>query len=57
MASKRKRYLLIGLFFTFISLIAIVTAVKGNADKNFFTYAALSGLVAILFLKNAFSRQ
>lgn len=57
MASKRKRYLMIGLFFTIISLFSIVAAIKGNVDKSFFTYAGISGLVAILFLKNAFSRQ
>ncbi|GAB1476305.1 hypothetical protein MASR2M70_11390 [Bacillota bacterium] len=56
MSSKRIRYLLIGLFFACLAIFCVVNVINNSAG-SFVTYAIVTGLIAVLFLKNAFSRQ
>lgn len=53
--SKRTRYLLIGLFFLVLTVMAIVMFVKGEKGQRTLTYVVLFGAVTALFLKNAIS--
>lgn len=57
MISKRKRYLFIGLFFVLLTILAGLPILRGNFDKSNAIYSLICALGAILFLKNAFSRQ
>ena len=57
MTSQRKRYLLIGLLFTVITILAALPFFQGNSEKQYLIYAGICALVAFLFLKNAFSRK
>ncbi|MFA5634578.1 MAG: hypothetical protein WCX60_04090 [Anaerovoracaceae bacterium] len=57
MTSQRTRYLLIGLLFVVISILAAMPIFQGNFEKRNLIYIVISAAVAILFLKNAFSRR
>jgi hypothetical protein len=54
MTSKKKRYFLIGLFFLAINVVALISYFSGGADKKMLFYAAIPGLVSLLFFRNAF---
>ena len=56
MTSQKKRYLLIGLRFVVITIVAALPIFRGNFDKSNFIYAGICALVAFLFLKNGLSR-
>lgn len=57
MISQRKRYLLIGLLFLVITILAALPLFQGNFEKNNLIYAGICALVAFLFLKNALKSQ
>jgi uncharacterized membrane protein len=53
MASKKKRYLLIGLFFLVIAVVAALSVFQGGSGTKNLVYAGICGLIAFIFLKNA----
>ena len=53
MASKKKRYLLIGLFFLVIAVVAALSVFQGGFGTKNLVYAGICGLIAFIFLKNA----
>ncbi len=55
MTSQRTRYLLIGLLFLVITILAAMPIFQGNFEKRDLIYIVIPAFVAILFLKNAFS--
>jgi membrane protein YqaA with SNARE-associated domain len=53
MISKKKRYLLIGLFFSSLAVISAVLFFKSGADNKNFSYALICAFIGVLFLKHA----
>ena len=50
---KRVRYLMIGLFFSVLTVMAIIMFAKGEKGQRTLSFIILFGAVAALFLKNA----
>lgn len=55
---KKSRYLMIGVFFSALTVMAIVMFVKGEKGKRTLSFIVFFGAIAALFLKNSiFSRD
>lgn len=50
---KKTRYLLIGLFFSALTIMAIVAFIKSEKSKRTLSFIVFFGAVAALFLKNS----
>ncbi len=57
MTSQKKRYLFIAIFFIALTVVGLVSVFYGNLDKKNLLYIGVCGLIGLLFLKNALSRQ
>jgi len=57
MISKKRQYLLIGLFFVVLTILTAISFFQSGFEKSNAIYAVICAFLAVIFLKNAFSNQ